>query len=269
MVLKQTTFLFLLTWAVGAAAQPTARQPTGNWIPKFAANHCIASRPYGGAEGPLDLVVEAPPLGDAMQFSVIKKARSVRAQQVDATIRVDQGPPVDTTMLMFSPPNKDVRIYQTIMSPGEFARIRAAKILTVRSDGLKESFALSEMEPILRQMQGCVAELRRVWNITADDASPPLVAQRTKGRLADVFDSEDYPAVSLKAGQSGQTSFVLLIDETGRVAECMITASSGVAGLDAQTCILIRQRASFEPAVGFDGKPAKDSFSQKVRWRVL
>ena len=61
-------------------------------------------------------------------------------------------------------------------------------------------------------------------------------------------------------------TFVLLIDETGRVADCTVIETSGVASLDAQTCGAVKLQARFKPAIGLDGKPAKDGVVQRVSW---
>ena len=59
-----------------------------------------------------------------------------------------------------------------------------------------------------------------------------------------------------------------MIQENGRVADCTIVETSGVPVLDTQVCAMLTVRAKFEPARGRDGKPAKDSFTGGVIWRM-
>lgn len=60
----------------------------------------------------------------------------------------------------------------------------------------------------------------------------------------------------------------ILIDEKGKVADCTVTQTSGLAALDSQTCFIITSRAKFVPAVGADGNPAKHSMSPRIQWKM-
>ena len=66
--------------------------------------------------------------------------------------------------------------------------------------------------------------------------------------------------------QSGTVSFALLIDEAGKVADCTVIKTSGIAALDAQSCFVVKERAHFTPAIGADGRPAKDARTASVTW---
>ncbi|HEX2803352.1 MAG TPA: energy transducer TonB, partial [Sphingomicrobium sp.] len=66
----------------------------------------------------------------------------------------------------------------------------------------------------------------------------------------------------------GGVGLVLLVDETGKVADCSVIRTSGVAALDAQACTILKLRGKLEPAIGADGKPAKGSLVGSVNWRI-
>jgi protein TonB len=91
---------------------------------------------------------------------------------------------------------------------------------------------------------------------------------RAKGDLRRFFSSDDYPWMALIKDQEGQVQFSILIDEKGRVADCSVIEPSGVAVLDAQSCAILTERASFTPAIGTDGKPARDSYISRIVWRT-
>ena len=110
--------------------------------------------------------------------------------------------------------------------------------------------------------------LRRVWNVGSVDGEQSPLPQRARANLARLFSSDDYPAISVRGEASGAVKFALLINEAGKVADCTVIETSGVAALDAQTCVIVRARAKFEPAVGADGKPAKDANISRVRWEL-
>jgi outer membrane biosynthesis protein TonB len=59
-----------------------------------------------------------------------------------------------------------------------------------------------------------------------------------------------------------------LIDEQGRIADCTVDQTSGVAVLDTMSCYVISRRARFTPALGADGKPVRSAHETRVRWRI-
>jgi TonB family protein len=203
-----------------------------------------------------------------MQVAVLRPAGWTSAEQVESTVTIDGRRPLKTDLLMYTPKNSKERVYLLNMPSPEFASVRQAKTLSVRSSGLNETFALSQMEPLLKIVDECVADLRRVFNIGASGADPVGLKSRAKANLARLFSDADYPAVSVMKGESGRVGFALLIGEDGRVADCTIVATSGVPALDSQACALLKTRAKFEPARGSDGKPAKDSAVGGIVWRM-
>ena len=117
-------------------------------------------------------------------------------------------------------------------------------------------------------MNSCVADLRRVWNVKGSEDSEDAVREDAKGNLRRLFSWEDYPSEALAMGEGGSVRIALLVDEVGKVADCSVMETSGVAVLDAQSCAVVKERARFKPAIGKDGKPAKDAFIQRIRWRL-
>ncbi len=78
--------------------------------------------------------------------------------------------------------------------------------------------------------------------------------------------ADDYPPSALRDDMQGTTGFRLTVGIDGRVSACSITQSSGSPDLDAATCRLVTQRATFTPALDRKGKPAQGSYSNRIRW---
>lgn len=100
---------------------------------------------------------------------------------------------------------------------------------------------------------------------------PPLVpnAQVTpRGSLASLVSPDDYPAVALREGRSGTTSFSMTIGPDGRATDCRISQSSGSADLDNATCRIMRVRARFNPATDGAGEPISGTYSNRIRWAL-
>lgn len=79
---------------------------------------------------------------------------------------------------------------------------------------------------------------------------------------------EDYPAAALRAGHSGTVVARYTIGPDGRVLDCAIAQSSGHESLDSTTCILIRRRFRFRPAIDAAGNPAASVYTQRIRWSL-
>jgi TonB family protein len=112
----------------------------------------------------------------------------------------------------------------------------------------------------------------------ADRVAPapqvPMIASPYSRRVApatspaDWIRNDDYPAAAIRAGEQGTVRILLDIDASGAIANCEITGSSGSALLDARTCELMRQRASFVPALDLQGKPTASRYRQSFRWAL-
>lgn len=204
-----------------------------------------------------------------MQIAVLRKAGRVPANQVDSSVAVDEHPPVKTNLLMYSPKSSKERVYLLNMPSPDFARVREGKQLRIRSQGLNDVFVLSQMRPLLKTMDECVADLRRRWNVASvDSGAPTALASRAMANLSAFIKNSDYPGIAIAKGQSGRVQFVLLVGEDGRIADCTVIATSGVAALDATSCVLLRERARFTPARGSDGRPARDAVVNAIQWIV-
>ena len=80
--------------------------------------------------------------------------------------------------------------------------------------------------------------------------------------------SDDYPASALAQRAEGWVAFTLEVGADGRVHGCTVTGSSGSPALDNATCMIMRRRARFTPAMNSFGNPEPWAASGEVEWRV-
>jgi hypothetical protein len=266
MTLGSVAAFVALAWAAAAGS----RAPTGKWNVDFADAQCIAQRDYGSPGRVLKLVLKVPAVGSVVQVAVVRSAIPTPAEQANATITIDDGRPRKIGMLAYSMNGSREQVHLLNIPSADFEPVRHARILTVRSSVFEETFALSQMQPLLKVMDDCVADLRRAFNFVEGDGDPPGLKSRAKSKagLASLFSDRDYPAVAVVNAQGGRVEFVLLIGEDGRIADCTIVATSRVPSLDSQACALLKARARFDPARGLDGKPAKDFTRGAIVWRM-
>lgn len=78
----------------------------------------------------------------------------------------------------------------------------------------------------------------------------------------------DYPATAIREGAQGVVGFRLDVDATGAVANCTVISSSGWMQLDAETCRIMRERATFKPAWDRKGKAIAAPFVSRFRWEL-
>jgi TonB family protein len=265
--MKSVLALAAVATSAPALAAPTIRQPTGNWVVNFDDAQCVASRNFGTKEDPLFLALKAPALGDVVQVAVMRSGRGGIPQQLDGSVAFGSRKPVSTSVLAFTSGASRQRVFTVNLAKTDFAAAGTATTMFVRgADQLNETFSLDKIDSLMKVMEECVADLRQVWNVSASqEASPNLKQRATIDHIGRLF---SYPDVAARREQQGSVRFVLLIDEGGRVADCTVVETSGVAALDAQSCSTVKDKARFTPAIGNDGKPAKDSYTRRVSWRL-
>jgi protein TonB len=91
---------------------------------------------------------------------------------------------------------------------------------------------------------------------------------RAKANLASLFSDQDYPAEAIAAREEGSVGFELEVGSNGRVTACTVTRPSGSSALDATTCLLLRSRARFTPAVDVAGEPVADHLAGRIVWKL-
>jgi TonB family protein len=269
MLLKMIAICLLLG-STAAAAQPAAapRAPTGKWAVDFSDAQCLASRPYGKPGDSLDLVLKAPPLGDAVQVAIMRTGPPVAVTQVAASVTFDSLAPYKTSVLVFGMKESALQTFTLNLPPAEVSRLRTAKTVAFRTADLSETLAITQLPSLMKMLDKCVTDLRQGWNIGSSDGEKSMLSQRARANLARYIKNTDYPRVAMDRNATGIVKFAVLINETGRIADCTVMETSGVAALDAQTCAIMKSRAKFEPAIGPNGKAAKDAAIARVRWVI-
>jgi TonB family protein len=259
-----TTIACLLPLASPASSKPL--QPTEKWHVFFDETQCLAQRNYGTEGDPVFLVLKQPPLGEVMQIAVAVDRPDTNASEVDGRVSFGANRPHKVSFLVYGPPKQDLRFYTANLPIADIAEARSATTLRIAVQELDKTFAISNVGDLLKIMDTCVTDLRKYWNL--DSNSGDRLAKRARGSLQRLFSSDDYPTAALMNGETGHVKVAVLLNEQGKVADCSVIETSGVAALDAQTCAAIRTRAKFTPAMGKDGKPAKDGFVQVISWDI-
>lgn len=261
----QTVLLSMVAAAPAAAEQ---RQPIGQWTVNFDKSQCVATRNYGTTENPLHLVIKRPAVGDVVQLGLTRRADRLDTDQFEAKVGFGSGKPFSTTVFAFTASASKQRAFLFNLSPELLPTGREQTVMSLQAAGrLDERLIISGMAPLMNVMAQCVADLRTVWNAGDEAQHPPSLRQQPKAFWGPILLAHGYPGVSSARLLGGAVTVALLIDESGRVADCTVVESSGAASLGVQACALIAERGKFSPAIGVDGKPAKGAILERIDWR--
>jgi TonB family C-terminal domain len=263
-VLAAVSMIALAPASLARTAEP--RAPTAQWVVDFAEQQCVASRAYGTDDKPLILTLKPSPVGDVMQITLFLKLYwSQPALDAPISIGIDGATPMVAGLISFATTQRNIRALRINLPTDRFAPMRQAKSVSFKARGIvDETFVLTQMPALMKEMDRCLADLQHHWNIGESDKLKTRA--QPKKNLAEYFSSDDYPRASIRDREEGTVAFALLIDETGKLADCTVTATSNAPVLDAQSCAILMERAHFEPAVDVNGKPAKDALCHRTKW---
>lgn len=104
----------------------------------------------------------------------------------------------------------------------------------------------------------------------ADDYGRSVDASsRLRGAALNAYFSvDDYPVRAEREEEQGAVHFRLAIAPDGRIAECVVTRSSGSATLDRATCRALSARVRYAPLRRLGGPRTATSDQGVVRWRL-
>lgn len=243
----------------GAPAKAEPLQPTtAKWNFNFGTTQCIASRSYANGAEPLTLLIVPSLNGATYRILVAGKYHvSELASEEAGTVDFGDGP-IKTSVLFYQTPDRSADVHQFRISAAEIARGRSASDLTLHMATSSDlTFAVSGMGGVLDALQDCTAKLQIYWNMGADESG--RFSKPARGDLRSVFAKINYPPVAYRHWEEGKGDYLLLIDQTGKVAGCDVLTPTGVPILDAAACATIQDKAKFTPALDEAGKPVRSA----------
>ena len=247
-----------------ASAKPLP--PATKWVVDFGDSHCVAQRIYSAGKNPVYLLLKASAVGEGLQVSVAVKGPNGYGVQEKAKLSFGGQEPTAVSQIRFGAEKKQVRMIN--LSKPEVARLAGATELRWDTANMDYTLPLGPMKDLVKIIEECRVSLGEYWNGTPEKLASLKQEPRLNTAVRKLFKSTDYPSQALMGDQSGTARIVALVDEKGQMTDCTIVETSGVAVLDAQTCIIVRERGKFSPALGADGQPVKGVFSQRIRWET-
>lgn len=263
-----STLLLALAAAAAPAPAPTAPLPPKKaWVVDYAETFCTAARSYGDDAAPLDFALRPAPNGDVLQFYILRSGGFEPARHVPVTVAFGEQV-VKATALTWGPKKEGRRTILINLPREAIADLPRAKAVAFHGGGVDYAFAVPDLDKVMAALATCNDDLRAHWNMTADKKALIATPAKPLWSLHGIINPDDYPEQAVREEDTGQATVMLLVDETGKVADCQLQKTSGNASLDAMTCIAFIKRARFRPARDAAGKPMKDVFYQSIAWRI-
>ncbi len=260
--------ILLIAIAIGSIGAAEPREPTGRWVLDYGDAQCVASRNYGTDDKPLFLALKPSPTGSVMRVMLIRNGASSTAEQRPASVRFDDKAAIAVNALSYGDPKTKHHVASINLPMETFAANRGASTIEIKGSSFNERLAVGGLSGVVSEFGNCLANLRQVWNVGAPGSGRIARPAQSKTPLRDLFRSTSYPHQAMMERNTGRVGLALLIDEAGKVRDCMIEETSGYATLDTQSCYTISTYARFDPAIGIDGKPAKSASFHRISWRI-
>ena len=253
--------------AVAAAAavpgKATLRAPTGKWVIDYAEHQCTATRAFGTAAEPLHLLIKPSPGGEVTQIALIEKGSNFQGVQQNASLTTSDARTLEVMQLSYGVGDKRFRLIN--LNVAQTAAVAASTSLRWNG-GDPDALDVGSMTDVMKILEDCRRDLRQYWSIGLEHENGRISGPKAENSLTSFFSSDDYPSQAVSRGQQGTAGIILLIDEQGRIRDCMVEQTSGIATLDIMACLVIRKRGKFSPALDRAGKPVKGAYSQRIKW---
>lgn len=240
-------------------------QPAGEWMVNWGDANCVGGREFRDGDITRTLAIKMTPISKALRLFVVSPGSRVEPEQQSRSLSFDDDPPITVSMLVYG--EKGTGIQSINLDEAQSVRMAAAKSVTIElSKGKRITLPIEKIGAVTRELEKCRVDLVKLWHHGPENAA--LLKSSASANLLRHFDWRDYPIQASRADISGSVFVVMLVDEQGKVADCTVEETSGVAVLDAQSCAILKVRAKFKPAIGLDGKPAKSTVAQRINWRM-
>jgi TonB family protein len=263
MSLIRRTFILAIVLAQTSPATAASKPPTGLWHVQFDGAQCVGLREYGSQSKPLTLVLKPSPSGAMMRVIVIRPGFT-EIKQFGETIRFDHDT-INTNALYFEDDANKLRMVASNVPMERFNANVQSQSIGIGGAAFTGSFAVPDLPSVVGGLDQCLGKLRDQWNI----ADTSRIAAQPSGSLNGVLTNSDYPLTTMYKGQQGTVALTLLVDVDGRIRDCGVDETSGVAFLDAASCYHIIHRARLTPALGRDGKPVRSAYTARITWKIV
>lgn len=275
----------VFSFSASASDTPTALSPSGNWNVDFAPNKCRLARIFGEGENRhllfieqywpgkhFGLTVSGPGLKrwhsrarTKLQFSSEREPFTTEPFKGDtetfgpamiySSVSLENGTQGDEQD-GGAVPFLDTELANTV----EFIELRqGGKALRLDTGPLGEAFEV---------LNRCTEDLLRDWGLDAEKLKTATRRPTFENKRSVVRQIlRTYPAAALNRGEQGIFRMRALIDENGKVTDCVINEATTADRLESPACKAMR-KARFSPALDASGEPIPSYYATSITYRI-
>lgn len=251
---------------VAAPAQAAPRQPTGKWVLDYAQDECLLAREYGTADNTLILTFRKFPMDEDIGIFVFKSGTKGDIGGGQAQISFGGANTVAPYFGAYDLMGKPVRRIETSVREDQFAEALRTEAISIRAPGeVTETFSVPKIASALGMLNECALNLGQAWGIPIEQQKSMRKSAKAIGKA---LTSADYPDQALKDDLNGRAQVRLMVDDAGRVTDCVALKSNPNKVFAETTCRVLRKRARFVPALDVHGKQMKSVVVYIVNFRI-
>jgi len=230
-----------------AATAATPLAPTGKWVVDYQKDMCIASRPFGTADGSTMFGIK-PSISmdsdDQVLFFVAPKSGDGGVRRGSAVIALQpSGEQKKIPYVSVVPKGTKIRGYEIYADADLTAKLADATAVSMTAGNDRLAFATGKVGPVLKALRTCNDNLLRSWGV-----DPAAKATPSKGvSPADWFPPSSYPAAAKQRGAQGRAVIAVTVSPAGRPTACRVILKAD-PDLDAASCRLAVHNGRFEPS---------------------
>jgi TonB family protein len=176
--------------------------------------------------------------------------------------------PVGTAELRPAPPERAYWVSKLDLS--FLDRLAGSRAIRVEADGDQPvELPLADPAATVAELRSCNDSALRAFGV--DPAALAAIRRLPKplgGGASAWLSPADYPQRAARERRGGMPLALLTVGADGRVHKCRVVRASGSQDLDSTTCILLKHRGRYEPALGPDGAPVSAPVFVNAIWNT-
>lgn len=245
-----------LAAALVSGSQAQSLQPLGQWVIIPSETQCTVERSYGDPANRTIIGLHESISAESFAITITGTATGPSTVE-ELPARINFAGDSIKRWSLHSVDQSGTSAEKFGLSLDEMSKVAATGVVSFQVEGKPNlSFVLGDLTDPLHRLGECTTKLRRAWRVNEPDAEAGIIGPRDDLRtpFANVA-----PIWSQRRIRAGNVRFIVLVDETGKIAGCHVQQASGAPLLEELGCQLIRQTIA-HPARDRTDMPIKDSF---------
>jgi TonB family protein len=140
--------------------------------------------------------------------------------------------------------------------------------LTMRRVQGPGDIIVSGLGAALALVDSCSADLLEKWGYSKEFQRQLATAPKPKEAWPSYVSPYDFPQTALAAVKGGETNVLVDVDVDGHASNCRVISSSGRQDIDRTTCVIVAERAKYQPALDIKGEPIASPYYATFRWEI-